>query len=76
MVTSLPLDNQSRTWVHFCLKSQASLDGVLRWRANDVVKGMYYPMHHGQIFDWEDKLKECKTMGAMYVKAVMHSLNE
>ena len=26
--------------------SQAWVDGVLRWRANDVVEGTYHPIHH------------------------------
>ena len=42
----------------------------------DVVEGTYHPIHHGQIFDQEDTLKECKMMGAMYVQAVVDSLNE
>ena len=55
--------------------SQAWVDGVLRWGANDV-EGTYHPMHHGQIFDWEDTLEECKMIGAIYVQAIMDSLNK
>jgi hypothetical protein len=36
--------------------SQAWVDGVLIWRANDDVEGTYHPMHHGQIFYQEDTL--------------------
>ena len=49
---------------------------MFRWRANDDVGGTNHSMHHGQIFDWEDTQKECKMMGAMYVQAVVDSLNK
>ena len=40
------------------------------------MKSHGHPMHHEQLFDWEDTLEECKTMGAMYVQAIMDSLNK
>ena len=56
--------------------SRAWVDGVLRWRANDDVEGTYHPMHHRQIFDKDDTLEEYKKMGAVYVQAIVDSLNK
>jgi hypothetical protein len=44
--------------------------------ANDDVEGMYHPMYHGQIFNREATLEECKMMGAMYVQASVDTLNK
>ena len=37
---------------------------------------MYHPIYHEQIFDREATLEECKMMGAMYVQAIVDSLNK
>ena len=58
------------------LLSQAWVEGMSRYRANDDVEGTYHPMHHKRIFDWEDTIEECKMMEAMYVQAVVDSLIE
>ena len=42
------------------LFTQAWVDGVLRWRANDDIEGTYHPMHHKQNFDRKNTLVECK----------------
>jgi hypothetical protein len=52
------------------------VDGVLRWRANVDVEGTYHPMHHGQFFDQEDTLEECKMIGAMYVQEIVDNFNK
>jgi hypothetical protein len=34
------------------------------------------PMHHGRIFDKNDSLEECMSMGVDYVQVVVDSFNE
>ena len=56
--------------------SQAWVDDVLRWKANDDVEGTYHPMHHKRILYEENTLEECKMVRAMCVQVVVNSLNE
>jgi hypothetical protein len=34
------------------------------------------PMHHGRIFDKNDNLEECMSMGVDYVQVIVDSFNE
>jgi hypothetical protein len=56
--------------------SKGWVDGALKWGTTNDLENTYHPMHHGRVFDRNDSLEKCMSMGVDHVQLIVNNLND